>query len=157
MRKERMENLTTTEKIAGRRDRSQQRITFVKSLCHLLNITTFQQLQSVQDRVLWRSMVAHAMKGKTPQSNGNPSGPDHPPLWGDLSLKSLELQMYLALLSICQGLWGGIRVIECVSLFCIIKSELGSELLRTVRKLKRQSNMWDRIFLSGHKTYKVFF
>ncbi|ESO03232.1 hypothetical protein HELRODRAFT_174134 [Helobdella robusta] len=53
MRKERMENLTTTGKIAERRDRGQQRITFVKSLCHLLNITTFQLLQSVQDRVLW--------------------------------------------------------------------------------------------------------
>ncbi|ESO08968.1 hypothetical protein HELRODRAFT_168890 [Helobdella robusta] len=53
MRKERMENLTTTGKIAGKRDRGQQRITFVKSLCHLLNITTFQLLQSVEDRVLW--------------------------------------------------------------------------------------------------------
>ncbi|ESN94619.1 hypothetical protein HELRODRAFT_164484 [Helobdella robusta] len=32
-------------------------------LCHLLNITTFQLLQSVKDRVLWRSMVANVFKG----------------------------------------------------------------------------------------------
>ncbi|ESO06456.1 hypothetical protein HELRODRAFT_160628 [Helobdella robusta] len=44
MRKEGMENLTTG-KIAERRDRGRQRITFVKSLCHLLNITTFQLLK----------------------------------------------------------------------------------------------------------------
>ncbi|ESO12582.1 hypothetical protein HELRODRAFT_159143 [Helobdella robusta] len=54
MRKERMENLTTTGKIAGKTDRNQQRITFVKSLCHLLNNTTFQLLQSVKDRVSLR-------------------------------------------------------------------------------------------------------
>ncbi|ESN93070.1 hypothetical protein HELRODRAFT_165229 [Helobdella robusta] len=54
MRKEGMENLTTTGKIAGKRNRGQQRITFVKSLYHLLNITTFQLLQSVKDRVLQR-------------------------------------------------------------------------------------------------------
>ncbi|ESN96859.1 hypothetical protein HELRODRAFT_178659 [Helobdella robusta] len=63
MRKERMENLTTTGKIAGKGDRGQQRITFVKSLCHLLNIATFQFLQSVKDRVLFRSMVANILKG----------------------------------------------------------------------------------------------
>ncbi|ESO08944.1 hypothetical protein HELRODRAFT_168865 [Helobdella robusta] len=63
MRKEKMENLTTTGKIAEKRDRGQQRTTFVKSLCHLLNITTFQLLQSVEDRVLWRSMVANVLKG----------------------------------------------------------------------------------------------
>ncbi|ESO01599.1 hypothetical protein HELRODRAFT_192199 [Helobdella robusta] len=39
-------------------NRGQQRITFVKSLCHLLNITTFQLLQSVKDLVLLRSMIA---------------------------------------------------------------------------------------------------
>ncbi|ESO06038.1 hypothetical protein HELRODRAFT_160153 [Helobdella robusta] len=50
---EKMENLTTTGKIAGKRDRGQQRITFVKSLCHLLNITAFLLLQSVKNRVLW--------------------------------------------------------------------------------------------------------
>ncbi|ESN95792.1 hypothetical protein HELRODRAFT_178975 [Helobdella robusta] len=64
MRKERMENLTTTGKIAEKRDRGQQRITFVKSLCHLLNITTFQLIKSVKDGVLWRSMVANVLKGK---------------------------------------------------------------------------------------------
>ncbi|ESN91693.1 hypothetical protein HELRODRAFT_165753 [Helobdella robusta] len=63
MRNERMENLTTTGKIAEKRDRCQQRITFVKSLCHLFNITQFQLLQSVEDRVLWRSMVANVLKG----------------------------------------------------------------------------------------------
>ncbi|ESN95975.1 hypothetical protein HELRODRAFT_178895 [Helobdella robusta] len=57
MRKERMENLTTTGKIAGRRDRGQQRITLVKSSCHLLNITIFQFLRTVKYRVLWRPMV----------------------------------------------------------------------------------------------------
>ncbi|ESN97768.1 hypothetical protein HELRODRAFT_177831 [Helobdella robusta] len=62
MQKKRMENLTTNGKIAGKRDRSQQRITFVKSLCRLLNITTFQLLHSVKDRVLWMSMVANVLK-----------------------------------------------------------------------------------------------
>ncbi|ESO10183.1 hypothetical protein HELRODRAFT_168055 [Helobdella robusta] len=51
MQKERMENLTTTRKIAGKRDRSQQRITFLKSLCYLLNITPVQLLESVKDRI----------------------------------------------------------------------------------------------------------
>ncbi|ESN97535.1 hypothetical protein HELRODRAFT_177966 [Helobdella robusta] len=39
MRKEKVENLTTTRKIAGKkkRDRGQQRTTFVKSLFHLFN------------------------------------------------------------------------------------------------------------------------
>ncbi|ESN98428.1 hypothetical protein HELRODRAFT_176895 [Helobdella robusta] len=41
-----MENLITTEKIAGKRNRGQQRITFVKSLCHLLK----QLIKSVKDR-----------------------------------------------------------------------------------------------------------
>ncbi|ESO00510.1 hypothetical protein HELRODRAFT_175952 [Helobdella robusta] len=50
MRKERMKNLSTTGIIAGKRDRGQQEITFVKSLCHLLNITTFQLLQNVKYR-----------------------------------------------------------------------------------------------------------
>ncbi|ESN91853.1 hypothetical protein HELRODRAFT_182030 [Helobdella robusta] len=50
MRKEGIGNLKTTEKIGGRRDRDQQQITFVKSLCHLLNITIFQLLQSLKDR-----------------------------------------------------------------------------------------------------------
>ncbi|ESO12003.1 hypothetical protein HELRODRAFT_158391 [Helobdella robusta] len=58
MRKERMENLTTTRKITWKKDRGQQRITFVLFLCYSLNITTFQFIQSVKDRVLWRSMVA---------------------------------------------------------------------------------------------------
>ncbi|ESO02982.1 hypothetical protein HELRODRAFT_173817 [Helobdella robusta] len=45
-----------------KRDRGRQRITFVKFLCHLLNITTFQLLQSVKDRVLWRPIVANVLK-----------------------------------------------------------------------------------------------
>ncbi|ESO05483.1 hypothetical protein HELRODRAFT_171114 [Helobdella robusta] len=47
MRKEKMENLTTTGKIAGKRNCGQQQITFV----------------NVKDRVLWRSMVANVLKG----------------------------------------------------------------------------------------------
>ncbi|ESO06942.1 hypothetical protein HELRODRAFT_191250 [Helobdella robusta] len=53
MRKDKMEILTTTGKIAEKRD--QQRTIFVKTLCHLLNITTFQLLQSVKDRVFRRN------------------------------------------------------------------------------------------------------
>ncbi|ESO10909.1 hypothetical protein HELRODRAFT_167421 [Helobdella robusta] len=67
MRKETMENSTNTEKIAGRRNRSQQRMTPVTFLCHLLNITTFQLLQSVEDLVLWRSMVAYVLKRLDPR------------------------------------------------------------------------------------------
>ncbi|ESO03928.1 hypothetical protein HELRODRAFT_172958 [Helobdella robusta] len=66
MRKERMENLTTTGKIAGKKDRGQQQITFVKFLCHLLNITTFQLLQfCIRNKFcVFRSLILSRINNK---------------------------------------------------------------------------------------------
>ncbi|ESN90424.1 hypothetical protein HELRODRAFT_166091 [Helobdella robusta] len=52
-------NVTTTGKIAERRDHGQQRITFVKSLCHLLNINTFQLLQRGQEYLSFEGCRAY--------------------------------------------------------------------------------------------------
>ncbi|ESO02847.1 hypothetical protein HELRODRAFT_81004, partial [Helobdella robusta] len=68
---EKSSNEFSTEKllhtVTGKRDRGQQRITFVKFLCHLLNITTFQLLQSLKDLVFHSPLYPHHIPSQITQ------------------------------------------------------------------------------------------
>ena len=63
MRKEKLEELTLTGKIDGKRGRGRPRIKYMSSIAAWSTKSELQLLRTAKDRNLWRGMIANVLLG----------------------------------------------------------------------------------------------